>query len=144
MRAYFDTEYARISKKKISLASIGIIRDDGQQLYFISASSTYNPEDWWFKKNVRRHLKGPRHSLREIASAVQEFLIPVHELVTRDGIHDYALLQDLTGPFWFKPTDIQDLWRSRGKPQLPKRPKKHRHHALEDAEFYKSLYHLVA
>lgn len=143
MKAYFDTEFAHISMKRVSLVSIAIIRDDGQRLYLVSNEFKYRPEDWWFKKNVLKVLEDTRHPLSHIEERVQLFLIPVCEVVTREGGHDFKILEQLVGPSWFQNTDINKLWELRGKPELPKRPKKQRHHALVDAEFYKSLYHLV-
>lgn len=144
MKAYFDTEFAHTGRKQVSFVSIAIIRDDGQKLYLVSNEFEYRPEDWWFRKNVLKSLEPERFSLSTISEEVQAFLVPVREVVTREGGQDFRLLEQLVGPSWFQNTDINALWELRGRPTLPKRPKNRRHHALVDAEFYKSLYHLVA
>ncbi len=141
MRAYFDTEFIQWFSTPLTLASIGIVRDDGRELYRVAnhgiSRSKTGP---WFRKNIWPQLENePKFSPAEISDAVAEFLIPVSELVTRGGDSDWKLLDQLVGPAWFTRTDIDHIWNGRKCPRLPIR--KHKaHHALIDARWYRTLY----
>lgn len=143
MRAFFDTEHVRWKSTPLTLASIGIIRSDGRELYLVSSELRRSKAGPWFKKNVWPHLeREPKVSLAEMSDAVQEFLIPVSQMVTRGGQNDFKLLEQLAGPAWFRQTDIETIWTNRGRPLLPRQMVK-AHHALADARWYRTLfYHL--
>ncbi len=60
MRYFLDTEFIESGcHKPLQLISIGIVAEDGRELYHISAD--FNPDDAndWVKENVLVHLDGP-------------------------------------------------------------------------------------
>jgi hypothetical protein len=141
LQAFFDTEQIKWYSVPLTLASIGIVREDGRELYLVAnhgiPRGRVGP---WFKKNVWPQLENePKVPLSEIADRVGEFLLPVSELITRGGDNDWKLLDQMIGPSWFLKTDIDHIWNARRKPRLPERPFKS-HHALIDAKWYRTLY----
>jgi hypothetical protein len=144
MRAYYDTEFIQRRKGRSVLASIAIVRDDGQELYMVSdeCAPCIGGNDWWFKKNVWKYIKDhAKAPLTHISEAVQEFLIPCSQIVTRSGQTDLELLEKLVGPIWFAHLDVQPIWESVGRPALPAREDKHI--ALGDARFHRSIFHTL-
>lgn len=141
MRAFFDTEHIEWYSTPLTLASIGIVREDGRELYLVAehgiSKSRSGP---WFRKNIWPQLENePKVSLAEVSDRVGEFLLPVEELITRGGRSDWKLLKDLIGQPWFLTTDIDDIWQVRRRPRLPIQTHK-AHHALIDAKWYRKLY----
>lgn len=139
MRAYFDTEHVKIYSTPLTLASIGIIRDDGESLYMVSADFKRSKAGSWFKKNVWPHLEPEdKFPFDEIARTVQLFLTPVTQMVTRNGDNDFQLLKNMLGWLPFMPVDIEKIWRGLGEPPLQKH--QGRHHALDDAIYHRELF----
>ncbi len=152
MRAYFDTEHVMFKSTPLTLASIGIVREDGAELYMVSGDFKRSVAGPWFKRNVWPGIaEYEKHSQAEIANAVSEFLSPVDEIVTCSGLNDFKILAELVGEFWFSTFDLHDAWRAEhttvvdGKkftPPMPKQTRK-KHHALEDARWHRTLYKMT-
>lgn len=145
MRAFYDTEFGQHNKEStLIFASIGIVREDGRELYMISSECNGNRGGSWFRRNIWPTLKDQpiKHTIAEIALAVQEFLIPVNEVVTRSGHTDKIILENLVGPLWFNHLDVDPIWQRRGRPRLP--PRENKHHALADAKFYRIICETLA
>lgn len=142
MRAFFDTEHIKIYSTPLTLASIGILREDGEQLYMVSSEFKRSKSGAWFKKNVWPHLADEyRFTTDEIAFAVQSFLTPVRQLVTRGGKNDWPLLTKLLGGLPYSKIDIEKAWDFVGRPILPSH--EGRHHAMDDAHYHRDLYKLL-
>lgn len=141
MKAFFDTEQIQWHSVPLTLASIGVLREDGRELYLVADHGISRGKTGpWFKKNVWPQLEHePKLPPSVISEQVSEFLIPVSELITRGGKNDWKLLHQLVGPAWFYQTDIDNIWNVRGRPRLPERAVK-AHHALIDARWYRTLY----
>jgi hypothetical protein len=141
LQAFFDTEQIQWYSVPLTLASIGIIRDDGRELYLVAEHGIPRGRVGpWFKKNVWPQLENePKVAISEIATQVRTFLGPVGELITRGGDNDWKLLDGLIGSAWFYKTDIDHIWNVRRQPRLPERQHK-AHHALIDARWYRTLY----
>lgn len=139
MIAFFDTEYV---EKPLQLASIGITRDDGEELYRVAEKPIIPAENWYFKKNVWKHIKDEtQYPIEWIAAEVQRILDPVSLLVTRNGRHDRRLMMLLLPDRTIPILDLEDAWVELGRPKLPPRPP--RHHALEDARYHRQLYEIM-
>lgn len=139
MRAYFDTEFIEIYSTPLTLASIGILREDGEQLYMVSSEFSKRKSGGWFKKHVWPHLADEyKHTIDEIAFAVQVFMQPVREIIVRQGEKDFTLLEQLTGKLPLRKIDLEKVWERVGKPEVPKRGD--RHHALDDAYYHREMF----
>lgn len=139
MIAFFDTEYV---EKPLQLASIAIIRDDGEELYRVATEPVCPDENWYFKRKVWKHIKHePQYTIEWISAEVTRILRPVSLLVTRSGEHDRKLIEMLVPNRKYQILDLQDAWEELGRPQLPPRPP--RHHALEDAQYHRRLYDIL-
>jgi hypothetical protein len=141
LQAFFDTEQIEWYSTPLTLASIGIVREDNRELYLVNDHGIKRGKTGpWFKKNVWPQLENePKVSPAAVATAVLAFLAPVTELVTRGGKNDWKLLDEMIGAAWFYKTDIENIWQVRGRPKLPDRAVK-AHHALIDARWYRTLY----
>lgn len=134
MRAFYDTEYAQ-HRGPPYLASIGIVRDDGRELYLVSAECKRRKGGSWFRKNVWPLIENaPKHSLESISERVSEFLIPVYQIVTKNGDTDRRLLEQLIGPLWFEHYDLGGKKRSDLQSEI-------KHHALADARYHRQLFY---
>lgn len=139
MRAFFDTEYIEIHSTPLTLVSIGIVREDGEQLYMVASGWRKRTGGSWFKKNVWPHVaEDYKHTFDEIAMAVQVILQPVREIAVRQGKNDFVLLERLAGQLPMRKIDLEKVWVRVGKPQVPKRGD--RHHALDDAFYHREMF----
>lgn len=143
MRAFYDTEHGQFFSPLV-LASIGIVREDGRELYMVSAECKRRAGGPWFVKNIWPTIEhAPKHSLAAISEAVSEFLIPVSQIVTRDGGNDRKLLEQLVGPLWFQHIDLQGNWNNKRPQDRPKLERVNKHHALADAKYHRELFYML-
>lgn len=77
MRYYIDTEF-RERPGTIELISIGIVAEDGRELYAENAFFNWHdvPTDDWLQENVRPHLTGDRTIPAVIRERVLQFAPP--------------------------------------------------------------------
>jgi hypothetical protein len=141
MRAYLDTEHTQLFRHPLTLASIGITREDGQELYLVSNGVRKKHMGPWFKKNVWPHIvDAEKTCFTVIGMQVKRFMRPVTEVIVRGGKNDFTILEALLGEFWFAKIDLEKpLEALRGK--LP--PRNARHHALEDARHLRTLHTIL-
>lgn len=140
MRIFFDTEHDDFLGRPLQLASIGLLREDGQKLYMVSEELRRKSVGPWFRRHVWPTLQDEdKHPLDFISFAVQCFISDATELVTRGGRKDFDLLERMVGPAWFRQTDLERLWVDLDKPPQPKRQGPH--HAMADAHFHQHLFH---
>lgn len=100
MKIYFDTEFIE-DGKTIDLVSIGLVRDDGAELYCVSSEFDYSAASQWVRDNVleRLHNEGyvkpmPRS---RIAQAVHAFVGAEPEFWAYFADYDWVSLCQLYG-----------------------------------------------
>lgn len=141
MRAWFDTEFIE-DGVTIDLISIGMVREDGEELYLENAETKWHLASQWIVDNVKPHLG--RASLRTprdiIASRVREFAgeNPIFWGYYAD--YDWVVLCQLFGRMIDLPTgwpkycrDLKQLADQQGV-RLPEQTSQE-HHALADARW---------
>lgn len=148
MRYYYDTEFLE-NGSTIELISIGIVAEDGRELYAVNADAPWDriAEHDWLMANVVPKLGDDRMSRDEIRDEVTNFLRPVGrhgwrgdpELWAWYGAYDHVVLAQLFGrmidfpewmPMWSN--DVRQEQHRLGNPGLPAQPAG-LHNALEDA-----------
>lgn len=72
MRIWFDTEFIE-DGSTIDLISIGLVREDGKELYLESDAVNWRNASQWVLDHVHPHLTGHQTSRAEIAERVLEF-----------------------------------------------------------------------
>jgi hypothetical protein len=149
---FFDCEF--IEKPcSIDLISIGIISNDGRELYLESSEVDLSDVDPWIKENVIPHLKGrgiPRDEIRDaILSFVGEDERP--EFWAYFAAYDWVVFCWLFGrmvnlPYHFPRycRDFKQLMDDK-KLKLSDLPRKPRnvHYALADARWLRDAYEWV-
>jgi hypothetical protein len=152
MRYYFDTEFVE-DGRTIGLISIGIVAEDGRELYLENADCDLSRANDWVKANVLPHLRGgdcrlPRDDIRRIISGAfvgtKETNFNGHgkpEFWAYYSSYDWVALCQLFGRMidlpdgWpMMPMDIKQLCVSLGDPKLPEQ-KTAKHDALSDAHW---------
>ena len=75
MRYWFDTEFIE-DGKTIDLISIGILAEDGRELYLESSECGLTRASQWVKDNVIVHLRGGdwRFPRKDIADSIVSFV----------------------------------------------------------------------
>jgi hypothetical protein len=151
MRYFFDTEFYE-DGKTIDLISIGIVTEDGRELYAVSQEAQLHRVSDWVRANVLPHL--PRYgdpawmSRADIANAVRAFVIPEPkpELWAYYADYDWVVLCQLFGTMLGLPKgwpmfcrDLKQLSVDVGSPKHPPDPKDE-HNALADARWNRDLY----
>lgn len=162
MRYWYDTEFLDTGTV-VHLLSIGIIAEDGRELYLVDADAPWDKVRGhaWLTENVLPHLDRlpdsawlPRSELR---TAVRDFLVsPAHtgdtELWTWFGAYDHVLLMQLVGddglmintpthiPQWSN--DVRQMQWERGNIVLPPQTNG-QHDALEDAKHTMFLHRYI-
>lgn len=139
MKYWFDTEFIE-DGNTIDLLSIGIVSEDGRELYLEPHCDRSRASDW-VKQNVLPHLSGdvmPRH---EVADAIMEFVGDQPEFWAYYADYDWVALCQLFGTMMDLPKgwpmycrDVQQLCDDLGNPKLPERASTE-HHALADAKW---------
>jgi hypothetical protein len=134
--AFFDTEFVQ---SPLQLASIAVVRDDGEELYLVAPKPRIPTSNWYFRRKVWKHIKDePKHPLPWIAAEVRRILRGVTLLVSRDGGSDQKIIEQLVPGHGIPFLDLQREWIDLGKPKLPPRPS--RHHALDDARYHRDIF----
>jgi hypothetical protein len=156
-RIYYDTEFNE-QPGSIDLISIGMVDDDGNELYEISRefSLARAMEDEWLRDNVISKLPAwtlkPRNLRATIAKRVLEFCRPTEEPIELIGYYsayDHVSLCWLFGRMIDLPegmpmftTDIKQIANSLGNPELPEQKEGH-HDALADAKWNREAYNFL-
>lgn len=167
MNIYYDTEFLE-DGKTIELISIGMVDDDGSELYLINRNAPWSKirKHDWLMENVYKHLpldsKGRPdldnslyRSKAEIAQSIQGFVL--RYLIIREdisfwawyGAYDHVVLAQLFGrmidlppgfPMWTN--DVRQKIYELGIDQrrLPRQPEDVKHNALADAKHVKVMY----
>lgn len=147
MRIFFDTEFIE-DGKTIELISIGLVRDDGKELYLESDRVDWSKANPWVLENVRPHLKGEEFQLHpdDIIENVVRFCGKQPEFWAYYADYDWVLLCQMFGSMMQLPRhwpmfcmDLKQLAVMLGSPQLPE-PKGTEHNALDDARWNAEVY----
>jgi hypothetical protein len=171
MKYFLDTEFIE-DGKTIDLVSIGIVAEDGRELYLLNAFCNHDKANDWVQENVLKYLpkkhKVPHYiftlpanlygqylSTGLIAKAVKDFCDPSEygepEFWGYYSDYDWVVFCQLFGTMMDLPLgfpmycrDIKQLADSFANPNLPEQ-KTGEHNALEDARWNKQAYdHLSA
>lgn len=148
---FYDTEFIE-TQGSIDLISIGIVSEDGRELYCVSREFDARNANSWVMRHVLPKL--PPHyerlSRAMIRHRVQEFLKPTPAdpvaLWAYYGAYDHVALCWLFGamvdlpcgmPMWTR--DIKQLCAELGDPKLPDKPDD-AHDALADARWVREAW----
>ncbi len=165
MRYYLDTEFIE-DGRTIDLISIGIVSEDGRELYFQNAECDFDLATDWVKVNVLPHLEGDwktktgsdRWKTRQaIAISITRWLgwLP-GEIHFEEGWkpefwgyyadYDWVVFCQLWGTMMQLPSgfpmycrDIKQWCDQLGNPPLPEQGEGE-HHALNDARWNKQAW----
>lgn len=171
MRIFYDWEFVeRGSQLPLQPVSVGMIREDGVELYAINEESLSNvAKHPWLSVNVGPYLPmmSPNvgiiawdenhpeyqhvYSLDQMVDHVRKFITetPNAELWADYGAYDHVVLCQLFGPMAELPAgipmfthELQQLWEDHGHPELPPQPWR-AHHAMEDARWTRDAYNAI-
>lgn len=154
MKYWFDTEFIE-DGKTIDLVSIGIVAEDGRELYEVSNEFNEFKADHWVMENVicklEPHSDKPRKTRKDIALEVLKFIgTDKPEIWAYYADYDWVVLCQLFGRMIDLPKgwpmfclDIKQLAWSKGNPALPKQEKGH-HNALADARWNRAAWDFLA
>lgn len=148
MRIWFDTEFIE-DGKTIDLISIGLVRDDGAELYHENGACRLGRASPWVKENVIPHLTHAGVGRKMIARDIIEFAGPRPEFWGYYADYDWVVLCQLFGTMMDLPKgwpmycrDIKQLCDSLGNPRLPEQGKGE-HHALADARWNRTAWEFL-
>lgn len=152
MKYFLDTEFIESGPAKpIQLISIGLVREDGQTLYCVSAEFRDEDASDWVKANVLPHIVGvPRYSLKSIADELIAFIRDDKpEFWGYYADYDWVVFCQIFGAMIDLPKgwpmycrDIKQLCDDLGNPKLPTQGKGE-HNALADAQWNKVAYEFL-
>lgn len=152
MRYWFDTEFIE-DGKTIDLISIGIVAEDGRELYLESRECNLNRASAWVQENVIPHLTANVWDLVAIATDVRNFMAPVQygkpEVWAYYAAYDWVALCQLFGTMMDLPKgwpmycrDVKQLCDDLGNPTLPEQTSTE-HHALADARWTREAWEFL-
>ncbi len=149
MKIWFDTEFIE-DGKTIDLISIGMVREDGDTLYFETGDWIPGKASQWVKDNVLAHLENNYTPRDIIARAIVEFVGEKPEFWAYYADYDWVALCQLYGTMTQLPEgwpmycrDVKQLCDDLGNPSLPKQTSTE-HHALADARWTKAAWKFLA
>ncbi len=150
MRVFFDTEFYE-DGKVIDLLSIGLVREDGDELYLVSSDFDVPRArtSIWLVDNVLPHIPDdfPRHPRSHIAELIVNWLwdVPKPEFWAYYADYDWIALCQLYGRMidlpkgW--PMYCRDLKQRADELDLTLPPHSGvEHHALADARWVKQAF----
>jgi hypothetical protein len=153
MRYWFDTEFIdNGNADPIYLVSIGMVAEDGRELYLQSYDFDPEKADDWMRQNVFPHLEHPRYSRSEgqIRELLRAFCDPEKygkpEFWAYYADYDWVVFCHLFGRMIDLPQgypkyclDVKQWCVSLGNPKLPAQTSTE-HHALADARWTKQAW----
>lgn len=152
MNFFLDTEFAEVGtgdRPTIDLISIGIVCEDGRQIYLESSEFNIDNCDDWVIKNVLTLLGPPADRLprAEIAKRVQAFLGEAPTIWAYYASFDWVVFAwlfgkmiDLPKGYPMFPMDLQQWWIQLGRPPIKPAKPTSAHNALEDAKWNLKFY----
>lgn len=168
VRYFLDTEFIE-DGKTIDLISIGIVCEDGRELYLLNFDCDFSRANDWVKANVLAHLParnrlnlarssddcfGKYTSHKRIGLEVLDFCNPDKygkpEFWAYYADYDWVVFCQLFGTMMDLPKgfptycrDIKQWCDMLGNPNLPEQAKGE-HHALADARWNKCAWEFIA
>lgn len=150
MRFFLDTEFDD-NGRTIELISIGIICEDGRELYRISSEFSEEKCNQWVKDNVLNQLEGPRHTRAEIRDHIKAFVLGsgYPEFWGYYADYDWVVFCQLFGSMIDLPEgwpqycmDVKQFAVQTGMPHINKivPPPEDAHNALADAKWTFAMY----
>jgi len=151
MRYFIDTEFIE-DGRTIDLVSIGVVAEDGRELYLQSSEVDWSKANEWVLANVRPHLWGDYAdaSREEIAERLRLFVIhddSPPEFWGYYADYDWVVIAQLYGTMMDLPKgwpmfcmDLKQLAVEKGNPRLIDLGGVE-HHALADARWARDVYH---
>lgn len=145
MRFWFDTEFIE-NGRTIDLISIGIVAEDGRELYLENEECRTHRASQWVQDNVLPHLFGGEALVDRVQmrTAVLNFVEDGNgkpEFWAYYSAYDWVALCQLFGTMMDLPKgwpmycrDLKQLCDDKGNPPLPEQGKGE-HHALADARW---------
>jgi|SRR3990167_260051 len=151
MRYWLDTEFID-DGRTIDLISIGIVSEDGRELYAENSNCDLSRASDWVKANVLPHLEGG-DGPTDLAAEVAWFCNPEEhgkpEFWGYFADYDWVVLCQLFGTMMDLPKgwprycrDIKQWCDDLGNPRLPSEGKDE-HHALADARWNKRAWEFL-
>lgn len=149
MRVYIDTEFME-SPGTIELLSLGLVREDGKELYAVNGDANHKLANPWVQENVLPHLGGPLFCHHEIKQMVLEFTRDISpEFWGYYCDYDWVVFCWLFGAMLDLPKgypmycrDIKQWCSDLGDPKLPEQ-EGIQHNALEDARWNQQAWHFL-
>ena len=152
MRYWFDTEFIE-DGKTIDLISIGIVAEDGRELYLESSECNLNRASAWVQENVIQHLTANVCDRVAIATDIRNFMDPGRygkpEVWAYYADYDWVALCQLFGTMMDLPKgwpmycrDVKQLCDDLGNPNLPENTSTE-HHALADARWTREAWEFL-
>ena len=152
MKFYFDCEFLESGgENPLHFLSMGVVADDGRELYLINRECPVREANDWVKKNVLPKIDWAKAVSRaECRARLLAFVgaDPAPEFVAYVGSYDWVCLAGLLGRMvdlpqgWpMFPLDVKQFWVMMGKPLLPpKPPENEAHNALADARWTRAAW----
>jgi hypothetical protein len=152
MRIYFDTEFME-DGETIELLSIGMVREDGVQLYAEADWADHSHANDWVRANVLPHLQGDKALMErtQMRQAILRFVGPNPEFWAWYASYDWVVLCQLFG----RMADLPSTWPQYVNDlrqyvehvdraiRLPLQAQETVHHALTDARWVRYCHGLV-
>lgn len=152
MRYWFDTEFIE-DGKTIDLLSIGIVAEDGRELYLENLSADLSRASGWVRDNVIAHLDLVKHGVayEEIGPKVLAFVgSDKPEIWAYYADYDWVAMCQLFGTMMDLPKgwpmycrDVKQLCDDRGNPKLPEQSTQE-HNAIEDARWTREAWDFLS
>ena len=158
MRFFYDCEFIE-DGTTIELVSLGVVAEDGRELYVVSTEFDPERAGPWVRANVLPRLPPPSSPAWRSRARIREDLLaflsevpgtaPI-ELWAWIGAYDHVALCQLWGSMPDLPRviprfthELRQRWEDAGSPALPPKPAD-THDALADARFNRDRFRLVA
>jgi hypothetical protein len=147
MKIWFDTEFIE-DGKTIELISIGMVREDGAELYLESSECDKSHASQWVVENVFPHLTGDTCTRAEIAKKVLAFAGEAPQFWAYYADYDWVVLCQLFGTMMQLPShfpmfcrDLKQLFETIAIKKRGKLPMNGQHHnALSDARWCRDAF----
>lgn len=150
MRFWFDTEFIE-DGKTIDLLSIGIVSEDGRELYLEITDADWTKASQWVQDNVLVHMgHGPKVTRLEARDLILDFIgTDKPEIWAYYADYDWVALCQLFGTMMDLPKgwpmfcrDVQQIRDEMGVKTLPGHDGSE-HHALADAMWTRSAWYFL-
>lgn len=154
-RFFFDCEFLEAGgESPIHLLSLGLVAEDGRELYLVNRDCPVREANEWVRANVLPKIDFRQAVSRsECRARLLAFVgaDPAPEFVAYVAACDWVCLLGLIGRFVDLPAgwpkfvvDVKQLWYVLGKPPLPPKPPDDlAHNALADARWTRTAWHVM-